>query len=171
MLPSVWTISEDWFWPVMLYFKGILGLNSFQSLDQLGFGGTQQMIQQTANGQLLNPWQLQLQIFWCNNYKDLLTILKGEHVIGRLFFGELLFTNDVLWRIVVQEWCSVENCCSRMMFFGELLFKNDTYGSHFSFLQPYRPDGISPMENSGLLPRGKPLRQSCYPTYGACWVF
>ena len=32
--------------------------------------------------------------------------------------------------------------------------------------------GISPMGNSGCLPRGKPdATESRYPTYGACWVF
>ena len=39
----------------------------------------------------------------------------------------------------------------------------------FFFLQLYCPSGISPMGNSGCLPRRKPVAtESCYPTYGAC---
>ena len=39
------------------------------------------------------------------------------------------------------------------------------------FLQLYCPNGISPMENSGRFPRGKPAAtESRYPTYCACWV-
>ena len=41
-----------------------------------------------------------------------------------------------------------------------------------TFLQLYYPNGTSPMKNSGCLPRGKPAAtESCYPTYGARWVF
>ena len=39
-------------------------------------------------------------------------------------------------------------------------------------LQLYCPSGISLVENSGCLPRGKPAAtESRYPTYGACLVF
>ena len=39
-------------------------------------------------------------------------------------------------------------------------------------IQPYCPNGISPMWNSACIPRGKPAAtESRYPTYGACWVF
>ena len=39
-------------------------------------------------------------------------------------------------------------------------------------LQPYYPIRISPVENSGCFPRGKPTaKQSRYSTYGASWVF
>ena len=39
-------------------------------------------------------------------------------------------------------------------------------------MQPFCPNEISPMGNSGCLPRGKPAAtESRYPTYGACWVF
>ena len=42
----------------------------------------------------------------------------------------------------------------------------------FCILQLYCPNGISPMGNSGCLPRGNPAAtESRYPTYGACWVF
>ena len=42
----------------------------------------------------------------------------------------------------------------------------------FHFLHLYFPNGISPMGNSGCLPRGKPAAaESRYPTYGACWAF
>ena len=53
---------------------------------------------------------------------------------------------------------------------------NFTLFSFFFFflklLQLYCPSGISPIENSGCLPCGKPAAtESRYPTYGACWVF
>ena len=39
-------------------------------------------------------------------------------------------------------------------------------------LQLCCPNGISLMENSGCLHRGKPAAtESRYPTYGTCWVF
>ena len=42
----------------------------------------------------------------------------------------------------------------------------------FYFLQPYCPNGISSMGNSGCFPRGKlAATESRYPTYDACWVF
>ena len=42
----------------------------------------------------------------------------------------------------------------------------------FYFLQLYCPSGISPMGNSGCLPRAKPAATEWrYPAYGACWVF
>ena len=42
----------------------------------------------------------------------------------------------------------------------------------FSSLYLYCPIGISPAENSGCFPRGKPAAtESRYPTYGSCWVF
>ena len=51
-----------------------------------------------------------------------------------------------------------------------LLFKKTFF--FFNFLQLYCPSGISPMGNSGCLPRGKPVAtESRYPSYGACWVF
>ena len=42
----------------------------------------------------------------------------------------------------------------------------------YFFLQLYCPNRISPTANSSCLPWGKPAAtESCYPTYGACWVF
>ena len=47
-----------------------------------------------------------------------------------------------------------------------------TYLYIFHVLQLYCPNGTSPIRNSGCFPRGKPAAtESCYPTYGACWVF
>ena len=43
---------------------------------------------------------------------------------------------------------------------------------HEHHTKRYCPSGISPMENSDCLPRGKPAAtESRYPTFGACWVF
>ena len=43
---------------------------------------------------------------------------------------------------------------------------------YFYLWQLYCPNRISPIGNSGCLPRGKPATtESRYPTYGACWVF
>ena len=46
-----------------------------------------------------------------------------------------------------------------------------TFFFYFYILQLYLPNGISYMGNSGCLSWGSQLRQSRYPTYGACWVF
>ena len=47
-----------------------------------------------------------------------------------------------------------------------------TVNQNFFFLQLYFPTGISPIENSSCSSREKPaVRESHYPTYGACWVF
>ena len=41
-----------------------------------------------------------------------------------------------------------------------------------NFLQLYCPHGFSPTGNWGCLPQGRPaVKNSRYPTYGACWVF
>ena len=62
-----------------------------------------------------------------------------------------------------------------LLFFSELLDQCAAKSIFFSlFFSPqlYCPKGISPMGNSGCLPRGKPAAtESRYPTYGACWVF
>ena len=50
-----------------------------------------------------------------------------------------------------------------------------SYISHISYIYIYNfycPIRISSKENVGCFPRGKPaVTESCYPTYGACWVF
>ena len=62
-----------------------------------------------------------------------------------------------------------------------VLIQNEPLGTNESFLplclyifflQQCYPSGISPMGNSGCFPRGKlAATESCYPTYGAYWVF
>ena len=45
-------------------------------------------------------------------------------------------------------------------------------GLHFCILQLYGSNKISPMGNSGCLPKRKPAAtELCYPTYSACWEF
>ena len=57
------------------------------------------------------------------------------------------------------------NAGNRLFFFCFLFFC-------FYFLQLYCPSGISPMGNSGFLPRAKPAATEWrYSAYGACWVF
>ena len=89
-----------------------------------------------------------------------------------VFFGEIVYF--ILHYITLSPSLSLSLSLSLFLSLSLSLslFLSLTFFFFFCLLQLYYPNGITPVGNSGCLPRGKPAAtESRYPTYGACWVF